>query len=344
LLKNLGDALEYFFHQHASALKQASSDLAAGETETAAALRAVPPVAGTTTQRRVKVASEARHAEVVARYERIHALHAKRIDIANIARQVGVSRPTVYRMLRMKQPPGPPIIHVARPHVIEPYKPYLIQRWNEGCRNARQMWRELRDEQGYTHAPQTVVRFVGELRKDSGKQRSFRSTASTPIYAVEQQRKRPLSALQAARLVTARHEQRSVWQSAYLAKICELDPLVAHAVDLAHGFVTMVRSHDGSQFDAWVAAVEASNIRELRTFAAGLQRDGAAVRAALSLPYSNGQTEGQVQRLKLLKRAMYDSVGECSCASMAQYPPRYPNALARRFRYESATSRDSPRS
>lgn len=309
LLKNLGDALEYFFHHHTSALKQASYDLVSGEADADATLRPVPPVAGTVKQRREKVAGEARHAEVVARYERIHDLHAKRIDVANIARQVGVSRPTVYRTLRLKQPPGPPIIHVARPHVIEPYKPYLIQRWNEGCRNARQMWRELRDEHGYTHAPQTVVRFVSELRKDSGKKRSFRSTASTPIYAVDQERKRPLSALQAARLVTSRHEQRSAWEHDYLAKVCDIDPAVAQAVDVTQRFVGMVRNRDGSQFDAWLAAVEASDIRELRTFAAGLQRDGDAVRAALSEPYSNGQTEAQIHRLKLLKRQAYGRAG-----------------------------------
>ena len=71
----------------------------------------------------------------------------------------------------------------------------------------------------------------------------------------------------------------------------------------------MVRHRDGTQFDAWLAAVAVSEIRELRTFAAGLQRDGDAVRAGLSVPYSNGQTEGQIQRLKGLKRAMYGQAG-----------------------------------
>ncbi len=107
LLKNLGDALEYFFHQHAAALKQASYDFATDQADTPPALRPVPPIAGTMTQRRVKVASDAQHAEVVERYERIHALRAKRIDVANIARQVGVSRQTVYRALRLQAPPEP---------------------------------------------------------------------------------------------------------------------------------------------------------------------------------------------------------------------------------------------
>jgi transposase len=111
------------------------------------------------------------------------------------------------------------------------------------------------------------------------------------------------------RWATSRHEQRSTWERAYLTKVCDIDPVVALASDLAQRFVAMVRNRDGTQFDAWLTVVEASEIRELRTFAASLQRDGDAVRAALTLPYSNGQTEGQVQRLKVLKRTMYGQAG-----------------------------------
>jgi len=250
LAQNLGDALEYFFHHHTVALKQASDDLAMDEAGTDAAFRPVPPLAGTMNQRRATAASEVQHAKVVERYERIHALRAKRIDVATIARQGGVSRETVYRTLRLQEPPRPAIIHVARPYVIEPYKPYVIQRWNEGCRNALQIWRELRDEHDYPHASRTVARFVGELRKDSGVERSFRSAAAAPIYTAKQERKRPLSALQAARLVMSHHEQRSAWEKDYLAKVCEIDPIVAKASDLAQHFVGMVRNRDGTQFDA----------------------------------------------------------------------------------------------
>jgi len=55
--------------------------------------------------------------------------------------------------------------------------------------------------------------------------------------------------------------------------------------------------------------------KELRDFAAGLRRDGSAVRAAVEQPWSNGQTEGQVKRLKLLKRQMY---GRASFALLRQ--------------------------
>jgi transposase len=309
LLKNLGDALEYFFHHHAAALKQAAQDLNAQAAAPTPDQRPVPTSDGATAQARAKAAGQARHTRAVERYQRVQDLHAKQVDVANIARQVGVSRQTVYRYLRLQQPPQPTYIHVARPHVIEPYKPYLIQRWNEGCRNALQMWRELRDQHGYTHPPRTVVRFVSELRKDSGVRRSFRSVAAAPLYMVEQERQRPITALQAVRLVVTRPEQRSAWQQAYLARLCERDPALQQAYDLAQSFVMMVRQRMGTRLDQWFVDVQASDVAELKTFAAGLQRDYAAVKNGVTMAESNGQTEAQIQRLKLLKRHMYGKAG-----------------------------------
>jgi hypothetical protein len=69
--------------------------------------------------------------------------------------------------------------------------------------------------------------------------------------------------------------------------------------------VTMLRRRQGQDLQAWVEAVEASAIPELRRFARGLLRDKAAVGAALTQNYSNGPTEAQVHKLKLVKRQMY---------------------------------------
>jgi transposase len=80
----------------------------------------------------------------VERYHEIHDLHAKKVDPANIARQVGVSRQSVYSYVKMKQPPERTRIHSGCKVLIEPYKDYLIKRWNEGCRSAQQMYREIK--------------------------------------------------------------------------------------------------------------------------------------------------------------------------------------------------------
>jgi transposase len=201
----------------------------------------------------------------------------------------------------MSHPPSRRQIFVGRPHVIAPYTPYLVQRWNDGCRNATQMWRELR-EQGYPHALRTVVRFVGQLRQDTGVAYKFHHVPSAPVYTVERERKRPLTALQAARLWTCPPEQHGAWQAAYVTHLCATHEVMARTFAQVQTFATMVRQRHGDVFDTWLVEVQAHGTAELQTFAAGLQRDYVAVKAGLTLPYSNGQTEAQIQRLKLLKR------------------------------------------
>lgn len=67
----------------------------------------------------------------------------------------------------------------------------------------------------------------------------------------------------------------------------------------------MLREKRVEALPAWLESAQTSSIRELRQFAQGIERDRAAVEAALSRPESNGQTEGHVTRLKLIKRQMY---------------------------------------
>lgn len=72
----------------------------------------------------------------------------------------------------------------------------------------------------------------------------------------------------------------------------------------AQDFARLVRERDGSALVSWLERAEASGLAEFQALAASLRRDGAAVAAALTLAWSNGQIEGQVTRLKLLKRSM----------------------------------------
>lgn len=74
---------------------------------------------------------------------------------------------------------------------------------------------------------------------------------------------------------------------------------------LANDFQAMIRDRRFETFEGWLAQCHALQIGAFERFAETLAQDGAAVRAALQTDWSNGQTEGQVNRLKLLKRQMY---------------------------------------
>jgi transposase len=82
-------------------------------------------------------------------------------------------------------------------------------------------------------------------------------------------------------------------------------PDIATALTLAQEFVKMLRERNVDALPTWLAEAQASSIRELHQFAMGIERDRAAVEAALCREERNGQVEGQITKLKLIKRAMY---------------------------------------
>jgi transposase len=106
-------------------------------------------------------------------------------------------------------------------------------------------------------------------------------------------------------LLVWRKERLPEEEREYLRRLCEYEPTIALAYELARAFVTMARERTGRGFDAWLTRATTSGITELDRFARGLTDDCAAVKAGLSQEWSNGQTEGQVNKLKLLKRQMY---------------------------------------
>jgi transposase len=71
---------------------------------------------------------------------------------------------------------------------------------------------------------------------------------------------------------------------------------------LTHGFLQLIRSHSSAGLEGWLKEVRASRIREFLTFAHSVERDKPAMVAGLTLAYSTGPVEGQINRLKLIKR------------------------------------------
>ena len=98
-------------------------------------------------------------------------------------------------------------------------------------------------------------------------------------------------------------------QRTYVRRLAAAVPLIATAQQLAQAFGRLVRKRDHAAQSGWLQQAEGSGVAELRAVAVGMRRDQAAIAAALVLPWSQGQTEGQVTRLKLLKRAMYGRGG-----------------------------------
>jgi transposase len=100
----------------------------------------------------------------------------------------------------------------------------------------------------------------------------------------------------------------------WLAHLCK-DPLMAQCYTLLQDFRQLLHTRAVTDLDAWLTRADVSPLPQLRSFAQGLREDYDSVHAALAYPWSNGQTEGQVNRLKFIKRQMY---GRASFALLRQ--------------------------
>ena len=309
LLVNFGDAVEQFFRHQTAHLKEAAALVQAQTDATVSAGRAVPTRDGASVSGRTRQCQTNESARMSARYAQVQALRAAGLAVASIARQLQISRRTTARYLAMDAPPPQRIIRVRDRHLLAPWKPYRIQRWNDGCRNGLVVWRELRDQHAFPYSSRTVARFLTVLRQDSGMGRSFRAAPAQPIYTATQEQKRPLSAGQAKRLWLADPADLDPWQDTYRQIVCAR-PQVATAYTLSQRFLQLIRERQQqAALDQWIVDAQASGIGPFRTFAGGLLRDYAAVTAAVTEVWSQGQTEAQVHRLKLLKRAMFGQAG-----------------------------------
>jgi transposase len=104
-------------------------------------------------------------------------------------------------------------------------------------------------------------------------------------------------------------EKRSPDAQTCINQLTEVDPSIAQAYQLSQAVLTLVRERRGDELDTWMTEAMQSGNEGLARFARGLQEDLAAVRAGLSLPWSNGPVEGQITRLKMLKRQGYGRAG-----------------------------------
>jgi transposase len=249
--------------------------------------------------RAIQHAQLARQAERTARYEHIMALQKQGVKIAEIALQLGVTQRTIQRWIATENIPysGP---RRQRPRLIDPYKAYLLERWHQGCRKGAQLERELRAK-GYKGSGRAMYRYLQTLEPTGFSPRKRGSASATslpnPLLA--------LSAQQATWLFFRRPEDLKAEEQETLRQLRQASSHLETAYQLVKAFLHMVRERTGEQLEAWLKAVQASHLEAFQTFVTGVQQDKDAVFAGLTLPWSNGPLEGNVNRLKLMKRSMY---------------------------------------
>jgi transposase len=293
LLRNLGAAVQALADRHAGAVRRAARH--AVEVQASAAANPSPvPAAAPRPLGAAERASLASRARRQVRYEEAARLSAEGVPLRRIAILLGVERVTVRGWLRLGHAPlwqKPKGVSV-----LDPHRAFLEGRWAEGCRNAAQLWRELA-ARGFGGRPSTV-------RAWAAARRATPSSTSSPRAVVTKWQLPSRRGL--ARLLMAAPETLKEVERIFVAKLLEEAPDLAHALAAAKQLRAVLRREGEEDLDQALAAAEET---ALAGFAGSLRKDLAAVQAALQLPWSTSPVEGQINRIKTIKRTMYGRAG-----------------------------------
>lgn len=256
-------------------------------------------------------------------YLKVIELHEEGLSERAIAGARCINRGTVRKFIHSDGFPERGA-HKGQGSILDPHIPYIHRRWAEGCENAYQLWREIQARglrggkvgmvRTYT---QRLCRLLAEL---APRQRM-------KFLSVKEAFKAPASR-HAGRWLEKDPEELSETQRTFVGRLSELCPAAGEVGELTQWFRKLVEERCPAGLDDWLVTVEQSTVAELKSFARSLGQDYEAVRAALSYEWSQGQVEGQITRLKLIKRQMYGRAISTSASSGCWLPESPPSGPA----------------
>ena len=291
LLKNLRESGRRFLMRENKLLQEAARHLiAAGGRATEVSWR-----------RRVSLTSRPKNMdgenERRCLYQQVVELHKGGLSGRAIARTLGLHRATIRRFIENDEYPAR-VPRALRPSLLDPYIDYLEKRLRESCWNAGQLWREVRTR-GYPGGTKMVSRYVTARR--------VKSPCPSPAEMKPEIR---------LPLPVPSVEQVSWWlvlepgklkpdEKKFLASLSQVNEQIGELIRLSRELVEIIKRQDENGLTVWLDRARSSQVKEMRGFAFGIIKDEAAVRQAVTSQWSNVQTEGQVNRLKTIKRQMY---------------------------------------
>ena len=167
---------------------------------------------------------------------------------------------------------------------LENYLPWLDNQWTAGCRNGAELWRRLK-MRGFRGSLRVVAEWATRRRQ------AERVDTET-LHRVP-------SARTIARLMTIGRDTLSKAETVTVAAVGAGAPLLVEARAIIESLNAMIRHKGEADLASWIERGRASLVA---SFANGVVREIAAVRGAITTSWSNGQTEGQITKLKLVKR------------------------------------------
>jgi transposase len=297
LMKNLGDAVEAYLIRARVRLPEGPPLVSApGEDSKPEVAESTPPRPShraELSQQRLKERQEI--------CQQAKDLHEKGWSIHAIAKHLNRERATIRKYLQVEGA-WQPTPRQPGPSLLDPYRESILALWEQGCHNGQPILRTIR-AQGYEGSDTLLRALVTQLRKHLPVKASSQRQTSSTIRTI------PKTPREIRWLLAKHREDLDSAELADLDRLLQTSEEVRDIRSFLHKFLNMVRQRKHEQLRPWMEAATKSEIPELKSFVAGIERDSDAVKAALRLPWSQGITEGKVNKLKTLKRVMYGKAG-----------------------------------
>jgi len=252
------------------------------------------------------LAREGRRAAHESMFERVKVLHVAGNGIRAIVRETGFNWRTVAKWVQLDELPERNVM-AAKSTTPGKFQTYLSRRWAEGCTTGRDLLPEIKCL-GYTGSLSQLERLLTKWRH-AGHAAVFDAPAAKAGILTDPSTGQLVSPIVAAALCIKPRGLLTEPQAAKVDAFKSMSAEFATMRGLAMRFRGILRGKDTEKLDVWLHDADRSGLYGIRRFARTLRQDLAAVRNAITETWSNGQTEGQINRLKTLKRAMYGSAG-----------------------------------
>ncbi len=295
--QNVGDAVEAFLVR--TRVQLPAEPPAETEPEANSVAASEPPPAFSSTPRS-RQRSQDRLQRKWQLVEQVQDLRRRGASWRWIAEHLGLARNTVRTYGRAPtDPPRQPTARPRRRSLLDPFEAYLLMRWREGCQNATRLFEEIQ-AQGYQGGISILRMYCAHLRHHPAQAAQARPRAQRAICA---------SPRELRWLLGRCPEDLDAEEQERLSRLLTVSAEVRTLYGLLQTFLGMVRQRQHEQLRPWMEEAVKSGIAEMQSFVVGIEQDFEAVEAALRLPWSQGVTEGKVNKLKTLKRQMYGRAG-----------------------------------
>lgn len=247
----------------------------------------------------------------------IQTMKAAGLKVSQMARELGINRRRIDKWVKLQELPERSKM-APRPGLAESFREYLRQRWEEGCRDGRKLLAEIR-QKGYVGCYSWLAHLLAPWRRARAREEWAASAvpptlspsvaaaaqAETAMLVANQPRPKQISPQVAAALLSKSRRELTHEQGEIVDVLNKACPDFAAMRTLVLSFRTILRHGKVRTLHRWLERAAASGIHAMRRFAQKLKQDLRAVEAAVRQIWSNGPIEGQVNRLKMLKRQMY---------------------------------------